>query len=121
MGCILFVVWASTKKSTIYSNHQLADIPAKVPFCTIDPTETRAFLEDERFDWLVAQHKPKSEVKAGRRGNSSNSIEYQGVEFMEWNIVEPSEMMPIELGQLDMINWMTFQEEQHDAPQELFI
>ena len=36
----------------------------KVPFCTIDPTETRAFLEDERFDWLVAQHKPKSEVKA---------------------------------------------------------
>jgi hypothetical protein len=35
--------------------------------------------------------------------------------------VEPSEMMPIELGQLDMINWMTFQEEQHDAPQELFI
>ena len=36
----------------------------EVPFCTIDPTETRAFLEDERFDWLVAQHKPKSEVKA---------------------------------------------------------
>jgi len=68
VGCILFVVWASTKKITIYSNHQLADIPAKVPFCTIDPTETRAFLEDERFDWLVAQHKPKSEVKAGRRG-----------------------------------------------------
>ena len=39
-------------------------MPIKVPFCTIDPTETRAFLEDERFDWLVAQHKPKSEVKA---------------------------------------------------------
>merc|ERR1712151_595689 len=37
---------------------------ANVPFCTIDPTETRAFLEDERFDWLVAQHKPRSEVKA---------------------------------------------------------
>ena len=35
-----------------------------MPFCTIDPTETRAFLEDDRFDWLVAQHKPKSEVKA---------------------------------------------------------
>ncbi|CAJ1428359.1 unnamed protein product [Effrenium voratum] len=37
---------------------------ANVPFCTIDPTETRAFVEDDRFDWLVAQHKPKSEVKA---------------------------------------------------------
>ena len=37
-----------------------------MPFCTIDPTETRAFLEDDRFDWLVAQHKPKNEVKAGK-------------------------------------------------------
>merc|ERR550537_1387453 len=36
---------------------------ANVPFCTIDPTETRAFLEDDRFNWLVEQHKPKSEVQ----------------------------------------------------------
>lgn len=53
-------------KSTLYnslskSHHSKT---ANVPFCTIDPTETRAFLEDERFDWLVEQHKPKSEVKA---------------------------------------------------------
>lgn len=53
-------------KSTLYntlskSNHSKC---ANVPFCTIDPTETRAFLDDERFDWLVAKDKPKNEVKA---------------------------------------------------------
>jgi len=53
-------------KSTLYnslskSHHSKT---ANVPFCTIDPTETRAFVEDERFDWLVAHDKPKSEVKA---------------------------------------------------------
>jgi len=53
-------------KSTLYnslskSHHSKT---ANVPFCTIDPTETRAFLEDDRFDWLVEQHKPASEVKA---------------------------------------------------------
>lgn len=53
-------------KSTLYnslskSHHSKT---ANVPFCTIDPTETRAFVEDDRFDWLVEQHKPKSEVKA---------------------------------------------------------
>merc|ERR1719222_236771 len=53
-------------KSTLYnslskSHHSKT---ANVPFCTIDPTETRAFLEDERFDWLVAKDKPKNEVRA---------------------------------------------------------
>jgi obg-like ATPase 1 len=53
-------------KSTLYnslskSHHSKT---ANVPFCTIDPTETRAFMEDPRFDWLVEQHKPKSEVRA---------------------------------------------------------
>jgi len=53
-------------KSTLYnslskSHHSKT---ANVPFCTIDPTETRAFVDDERFDWLVAKDKPKSEVKA---------------------------------------------------------
>jgi obg-like ATPase 1 len=52
-------------KSTLYnamskSHHAEA---ANYPFCTIDPNETRCFLEDERFNWLVEQHKPKSEVK----------------------------------------------------------
>merc|ERR1711920_43677 len=36
---------------------------ANFPFCTIDPSETRAFMPDDRFDWLVEQHKPKSEVQ----------------------------------------------------------
>eukprot|EP00928_Gymnodinium_smaydae_P076942 TRINITY_DN6004_c0_g1_i1.p1 TRINITY_DN6004_c0_g1~~TRINITY_DN6004_c0_g1_i1.p1 ORF type:complete len:420 (-),score=121.33 TRINITY_DN6004_c0_g1_i1:104-1210(-) len=53
-------------KSTLYnslskSHHSKT---ANVPFCTIDPTETRAFVEDPRFDHLVSNHKPKSEVKA---------------------------------------------------------
>jgi len=53
-------------KSTLYnslskSHHAKC---ANVPFCTIDPSETRAYVDDERFDWLVAKHKPRSEVKA---------------------------------------------------------
>merc|ERR1719222_1091358 len=53
-------------KSTLYnslskSHHSKT---ANVPFCTIDPTETRAYIEDPRFDWLVKAHKPQSEVKA---------------------------------------------------------
>lgn len=52
-------------KSTLYnslskSHHAEA---ANFPFCTIEPNETRAFMPDERFDWLVEQHKPKSEVQ----------------------------------------------------------
>lgn len=52
-------------KSTLYnslskSHHAEA---ANFPFCTIDPNETRAFMPDDRFDWLVQQHKPKSEVQ----------------------------------------------------------
>lgn len=53
-------------KSTLYnslskSHHSKT---ANVPFCTIDPSETRAFVDDPRWDWLVEQNKPKSEVKA---------------------------------------------------------
>merc|ERR1719436_148722 len=52
-------------KSTLYntlskSHHATAE---NFPFCTIDPNETRAFMPDERFDWLVQLHKPKSEVQ----------------------------------------------------------
>lgn len=52
-------------KSTLYnslskSHHAEA---ANFPFCTIDPNETRVFVPDERFDWLVKQYKPKSEVE----------------------------------------------------------
>eukprot|EP00746_Dinoflagellata_sp_MGD_P000692 gnl/MRDRNA2_/MRDRNA2_101244_c0_seq1.p1 gnl/MRDRNA2_/MRDRNA2_101244_c0~~gnl/MRDRNA2_/MRDRNA2_101244_c0_seq1.p1 ORF type:complete len:405 (-),score=101.15 gnl/MRDRNA2_/MRDRNA2_101244_c0_seq1:35-1249(-) len=53
-------------KSTLYnslskSHHSKA---ANVPFCTIDPTETRAFVEDPRFEWLVDKYKPASVVPA---------------------------------------------------------
>jgi len=53
-------------KSTLYnslskSHHSKT---ANVPFCTIDPSETRAFMEDDRFDWLVAKDKPKNEIRA---------------------------------------------------------
>eukprot|EP00929_Paragymnodinium_shiwhaense_P101153 TRINITY_DN63_c0_g1_i5.p1 TRINITY_DN63_c0_g1~~TRINITY_DN63_c0_g1_i5.p1 ORF type:complete len:398 (-),score=127.60 TRINITY_DN63_c0_g1_i5:161-1354(-) len=53
-------------KSTLYnslskSHHSKT---ANVPFCTIDPSETRAFVDDPRFDWLVEKYKPASEVKS---------------------------------------------------------
>ncbi|CAE8700158.1 unnamed protein product [Polarella glacialis] len=52
-------------KSTLYnslskSHHSEA---ANYPFCTINPSETRVHVEDERFDWLVDFVKPKSVVK----------------------------------------------------------
>lgn len=52
-------------KSTLYnslskSHHAEA---ANFPFCTIEPNETRAFMPDDRFDYLVAEHKPKSVVQ----------------------------------------------------------
>ncbi|KAA0168498.1 hypothetical protein FNF27_00939 [Cafeteria roenbergensis] len=34
------------------------------PFCTIDPTDARVPVPDDRFDWLVDHFKPKSEVPA---------------------------------------------------------
>jgi len=51
-------------KSTLYnslskSHHAEAQ---NFPFCTIEPNETRVFMPDERFDWLVETCKPKSEV-----------------------------------------------------------
>jgi len=52
-------------KSTLYnalskSHHSEA---ANYPFCTIEPSETRVYVEDDRFDWLVEQRKPKGVVK----------------------------------------------------------
>eukprot|EP00933_Yihiella_yeosuensis_P022455 TRINITY_DN1769_c2_g1_i1.p1 TRINITY_DN1769_c2_g1~~TRINITY_DN1769_c2_g1_i1.p1 ORF type:complete len:402 (-),score=116.72 TRINITY_DN1769_c2_g1_i1:166-1371(-) len=52
-------------KSTLYnalskSHHSEA---ANYPFCTINPSETRVLVEDERFNWLVDYAKPKNIVK----------------------------------------------------------
>jgi obg-like ATPase 1 len=51
-------------KSTLYNTMTKCAVPAEnFPFCTINPNATRVHVPDERFDWLVAQHKPKSEVQ----------------------------------------------------------
>ena len=51
-------------KSTLYNTMTKCSIPAEnFPFCTINPNSTRVYVPDERFDWLVEQHKPKSEVQ----------------------------------------------------------
>ncbi|KAI8819814.1 P-loop containing nucleoside triphosphate hydrolase protein [Fimicolochytrium jonesii] len=34
------------------------------PFCTIDPSEARAQVEDPRFDWLCEHYKPANKVPA---------------------------------------------------------
>ena len=34
------------------------------PFCTIDPNTSQCVVPDERFDYLCAHYKPKSEVPA---------------------------------------------------------
>lgn len=50
-------------KSTLYNSLTKCSIPAEnFPFCTIDPNSTRVNVPDDRFDWLVAQNKPKSIV-----------------------------------------------------------
>jgi len=50
-------------KSTLYNTLTKCSIPAEnFPFCTIDPNATRVDVPDERFDWLVGMHKPKSIV-----------------------------------------------------------
>ena len=51
-------------KSTLYNALSNCSIPAEnFPFCTIDPNSTRVHVPDERFDWLVDHHKPKSVVQ----------------------------------------------------------
>ena len=51
-------------KSTLYNALTNCAIPAEnFPFCTIDPNNTRVNVPDERFDWLVDMHKPKSVVQ----------------------------------------------------------
>ena len=51
-------------KSTLYNALTNCAIPAEnFPFCTIDPNNTRVNVPDERFDWLVNTHKPKSVVQ----------------------------------------------------------
>ncbi|EFJ11869.1 hypothetical protein SELMODRAFT_234816 [Selaginella moellendorffii] len=52
-------------KSTLFNTLTKLSIPAEnFPFCTIEPNEARVSVPDERYNWLVQHHKPKSEVSA---------------------------------------------------------
>mmetsp|Transcript_40590 Transcript_40590/g.102183 ORF Transcript_40590/g.102183 Transcript_40590/m.102183 type:complete len:394 (-) Transcript_40590:349-1530(-) len=52
-------------KSTLFNILTKMMIPAEnFPFCTIEPTTSRVYVPDERFDWLVETYKPKSQVAA---------------------------------------------------------
>ena len=51
-------------KSTFFNVLTKSAIPAEnFPFCTIDPNEARVQIPDYRFDMLVKDHKPKSQVR----------------------------------------------------------
>jgi len=52
-------------KSTLFNALSQLNVPAEnYPFCTIDPSTAKVPVPDERFDWLVNYHKPKSVVSA---------------------------------------------------------
>ena len=50
-------------KSTFFNVLTKSAIPAEnFPFCTIDPNEARVAIPDYRFDMLIKDWKPKSQV-----------------------------------------------------------
>lgn len=53
-------------KSTLFNSLSKSHFSeaANYPFCTIEPSETRVTVEDERVDWLVEHRKPKGTQKA---------------------------------------------------------
>jgi obg-like ATPase 1 len=52
-------------KSTLFNTLSKKGVPAEnFPFCTIDPNEARINIPDDRYNWLLQQYKPKSEVPA---------------------------------------------------------
>jgi len=52
-------------KSTMFNVLSNLNVPAEnYPFCTIDPNTARVPVPDDRFDYLVAHHKPKSVMPA---------------------------------------------------------
>jgi obg-like ATPase 1 len=57
---------ANVGKSTLFQAITKCTLgnPANFPYATIDPEEARVIVPDERFDWLCAHYKPKSEVPA---------------------------------------------------------
>jgi len=52
-------------KSTLFNILTKMNVPAEnYPFCTINPSESRVAVPDERFDFLVDKFKPASKVSA---------------------------------------------------------
>ncbi|KHN69454.1 GTP-dependent nucleic acid-binding protein EngD [Ordospora colligata] len=52
-------------KSTLFNFLTKSTVPAEnYPFCTIDPSEGRVEIEDERMDFLVEKYKPQNVKKA---------------------------------------------------------
>ncbi|KAG2203214.1 hypothetical protein INT46_008998 [Mucor plumbeus] len=46
-------------KSSLFNSLTNSSVPAEnYPFCTIDPSEARVQVPDDRFDWLVDTYKP---------------------------------------------------------------
>ncbi|KAG0043877.1 hypothetical protein BGZ83_010945 [Gryganskiella cystojenkinii] len=52
-------------KSTFFNALTNSSVPAEnFPFCTIDPSEARVVVPDDRFNWLVEHYKPEKETPA---------------------------------------------------------
>ncbi|KAI9468671.1 GTP-binding protein YchF [Zychaea mexicana] len=55
----------SHRKSTLFNALTSSSVPAEnYPFCTIDPSEARVHVPDERFDWLCETYQPKKQTPA---------------------------------------------------------
>ncbi|KAI7856314.1 GTP-binding protein YchF [Circinella umbellata] len=52
-------------KSSLFNALTSSSVPAEnYPFCTIDPSESRVHVPDERFDWLCESYNPKKQTPA---------------------------------------------------------
>ncbi|KAF9166544.1 hypothetical protein DFQ26_007616 [Actinomortierella ambigua] len=52
-------------KSTFFNALTNSSVPAEnFPFCTIDPSEARVAVPDDRFDWLIDHYKPEKVTPA---------------------------------------------------------
>ncbi|KAI8138478.1 GTP-binding protein YchF [Fennellomyces sp. T-0311] len=51
--------------SSLFNALTSSSVPAEnYPFCTIDPSEARVLVPDDRFDWLCETYKPKKQTPA---------------------------------------------------------
>jgi obg-like ATPase 1 len=56
---LTIVFFCHNSKSSLFNALTNSSVPAEnYPFCTIDPSEARVQVPDDRFDWLVDTYKP---------------------------------------------------------------